>query len=186
MKLRTGSPWENSTAYGYFVYEPFGRYQDSALGILHRSPSRQFGPTMSYLVIRGSPGFFTWLTCRDKLRPATLKDFNKYRLTVPPDYSAYDLAPVPTNPQQEKAMVETLADHLGTQPTEISLSAAVYNQGHWFTLAGENTALVGTIVEKSKAEYYETLIWNPDQPEVFLQDFDRALANCQAFAEKQP
>ena len=59
-------------------------------------------------------------------------------------------------------------------------------RSHWFTLAGENTALVGTIVEKSKAEYYETLIWNPDQPEVFLQDFDRALANCQAFAEKQP
>jgi hypothetical protein len=180
-------PWENGISYGYFVYEPFGRYQDSALGILHRNPSGQFGPTLEYLVTRRNPGVFGWLTCRDKLRPATLEDFDKYRLVVPPDYHAYAMAPVPTNPAQEKVMLQTLAAHLGAQPTAISVSAAVYKNydfGPWFTLAGENTALVGTIVEGSDAEYTETLIWNPDQPEAFLQDFDRALANCQAFAEE--
>jgi hypothetical protein len=186
-------PWENGISYGYFVYEPFGRYQDSALGILHRNSTGQFGPTLEYLVTRRNPGVFSWLTGRDKLRPATLEDFDKYRLVVPPDYQTYAMAPVPTNPAQEKAMLQALADHLGIQPSYINVSAAVYNQGHWFTLAGENTALVGTIVEGSKAnyryrkteyKYTENLIWNPEQPEAFLQDFDRALANCQAFAEE--
>jgi hypothetical protein len=176
-------PWENGISYGYFVYEPFGRYQDSALGILHRNSTGQFGPTLEYLVTRRNPGVFSWLTGRDKLRAATLEDFDKYRLVVPPDYQAYAMAPVPTNPAQEKAMLQALAAHLGTSPGYISVSAAIYNQGHWFTLAGENTARVGTVVGR-ETQYTETLIWNPEQPEASLQDFDRALANCQAFAEE--
>jgi hypothetical protein len=65
----------------------------------------------------------------------------------------------------------------------MTLTTAIYNQGHWFTLAGENTARVGTVVGR-ETQYTENLIWNPEQPEAFLQDFDRALANCQAFAEE--